>query len=180
MKIIRVGIGSTNPVKVNACKEVFLEMKELLFGREKVKLEFLSAKAESGVGNQPIDMAVLIGAINRARFMKKNYGCEFAVGIEGGIIRFDEHYYITECVAIINQEGKESTSFSGLFPCPRHIAEMALNGISLEEAMKEIYGLEKIGKKEGAIGFFTKGKIKRKDFDKHGLYMALIPFFNFP
>jgi non-canonical (house-cleaning) NTP pyrophosphatase len=42
--------------------------------------------------------------------------------------------------------------------------------------MDDLTGRKDTKTKEGAIGIFTKGTVKRKDLYKHGIFMALVPF----
>lgn len=68
---MRVAIGSKNPAKINAVKNVF-------------KDEIISVDAESGVSEQPMsDEETIKGAINRAIQAAELGEAEIGIGLEG-------------------------------------------------------------------------------------------------
>ena len=72
MKII---IGSKNPAKITAVKNVFL-----------MKGEFVSLDIPSGVSEQPFsDEETIKGAINRAVGALKQGNGDIGIGLEGGV-----------------------------------------------------------------------------------------------
>lgn len=44
--------------------------------------------------------------------------------------------------------------------------------------MDSFYGVEGVGRREGAVGLFTGNRVTRRGLYVHGLYMALIPLIN--
>ena len=77
---------------------------------------------------------------------------------------------------IIDKEGKKGFGISSHFELPEQIVEELLEGKELGQVMDEITGEENNKQKEGAVGFFTKGKVSRKTAYTQGLVLALIPF----
>jgi len=79
-QIKKVGIGSTNPVKVEAVKNFFAWL-----GKDDVVFE--SFKAPSGVSDQPMSREETIqGAYNRAKWILDNHpDVDLAFGLEGGV-----------------------------------------------------------------------------------------------
>jgi non-canonical (house-cleaning) NTP pyrophosphatase len=51
-------------------------------------------------------------------------------------------------------------------------------GVELGDVIDEILGEVGTKRKEGAIGFLTRGIMTRKDFYAFGLICALVPFLN--
>lgn len=166
---MKVVVASTNPVKVDAVKEVFSEV----FGNVYVS----GRSIESNVPPQPFNEEVILGAINRAR-NAMNSGVDFSVGIEGGIIKLGGKYYNLGFVVIMDKNGRIGTGTSGWFECPEKILVEIKKGKELGTVMDEMIGERDVKRKQGAIGVFTKGMITRKELYKHGIYMALCPFIN--
>jgi inosine/xanthosine triphosphatase len=74
MKIL---VGSTNPVKVQAVKEAF--------SRFFKGVEVVGRKVDSGVPDQPFGDDTFRGARNRAYALMKDRA-DFYVGLEGGVM----------------------------------------------------------------------------------------------
>jgi len=165
---LKVAVGSENPVKLQAVKEVFRNV----FG----EVEIVSVKVDSDVPSQPFGKETFKGALNRARKALYFADADFGVGIEGGVIRLYGRWYNLGFVTIVNREGKIGTGTSGWFECPFNILNELRRGKELGQVISEISGKPEIQRREGAIGVFTKGKIKRKDLYKHGVFMALVKF----
>ena len=165
---MKVTVGSTNPIKIQAVREAFQEM----LGRGDV----IGVQVESDVADQPLNEEVVEGAVNRAKKALKLTGAEFGVGIEGGIIKLGKKWYNLGFVTIIDKKGRRGTGTSGWFECPPKILEQLKRGRELGDVMDELTGRKNTKTQDGAIGIFTKGKVPRKDLYKHGVFMALIPF----
>ncbi len=161
-----VALGSTNPVKREATERAFRRA----FGEVKV----ISVEVSSGVPPQPVGEQAVIGALNRAyASLKLVPYAKFGVGIEGGLFTFSKNYYLTGFVAIVDRSGRISTGMSGWFECPNAFVSRLLKGEELGDLMDELTGRKNTKKKEGAIGFFTGGIVKRSDLYEHGILMAL-------
>ena len=77
---MKVVVGSTNPVKINAAKQAFEKLWPDDFW------EVVGHSAPSEVSDQPIsDNESIIGARNRARYIMREYQPDYAVGLEGGL-----------------------------------------------------------------------------------------------
>jgi len=175
MKKIKVFVSSENPVKIEATKEAFLKYFE--------DVEVKGIKVDSGVSNQPINDETFIGAKNRAFNLKKfceknNMKADFFVGIEGGIININSKWFGIGAICIVSEKGDIGFGTSPLFQLPKNIIENLLKGKELGEVMDEITEDKNTKQKYGAIGFFTKGKMNRKDLYVAGLTVALVPFLN--
>ena len=172
MKIL---VGSKNPVKIEAVEEAFLKYFK--------KVEVIGIEVDSKVPNQPINEETFKGAENRASELKrinktKKLNAQFFIGLEGGIIELYSKWFNFGGVCIIDNEGKIGFGASPCFELPDEIVQELLNDTELGEIMGRITKDRNTRKKGGAIGFFSKGRMKRKDLYVSGLIAALIPFIN--
>jgi inosine/xanthosine triphosphatase len=166
---MKVAVGSTNRVKIQAVKEVFDEV----FGK---KVEIVSVKADSRVSNQPFKEDIIQGSVNRAKNALKLTDADFGVGIESGVMKFGEKWYNLGFIAIIDKKGNMGTGTSGWFECPSGVLKELENGKELGQVISAMTGIVDVQRQEGAIGIFTKGKVTRKELYKHGIFMALAKF----
>lgn len=172
---MEVLVGSENPVKIEAAKEVFSKY----FGRVKVT----GIEVSSKVSAQPINEETFEGAKNRALELKKlneekNLGADFFVGIEGGITKLYSKWFASGVGCIIDSQGRIGYGVSPYFGLPESIIDQLFSGNELGEVMEEISGKDNIRQREGAIGFLSKGVIERKNLYIHSLIVALVPFLN--
>ena len=171
--IMKILVGSKNPVKINSVGEAFSEYFQ--------NIEVLGKDVNSGVSVQPINEETFDGAKNRVRELinlnkTENLNADFFVGIEGGIIQIYETWFGFGCMCIADKEQHLGYGTSPLFELPDSIVKELLEGKELGDVMDEITGKYNTKQKEGAIGFFTNGKMHRKDLYTPGLITALIPF----
>jgi len=172
MKII---VGSQNPVKIEATKEVFRKY----FGQTNV----IGIDVLSEVSAQPVDEEMFEGAKNRALHLKKlseeeNLGADFFVGIEGGIVKRYSRWFASGAACIIDNQERLGYGLSPCVELPEGIVDKLLSGSELGEVMEQISGKDNIKQKEGAIGFLSKGMMDRKDLYIHSLIAALVPLIN--
>ncbi len=170
---MKVLVGSKNPVKIKATKEAFLKYFP--------KAEISGLAVRSGVPSQPINIETFRGAKNRSLALKRinrkmNLKASFFVGIEGGIINLYSRWFAFGAMCIIDKAGRISFGSSPHFELPAHVTKKLLAGTELGDVMDELRGEKNTKQKDGAIGFFTKGIMSRKDFYVHGLVVALVPF----
>ncbi len=170
MKIL---VGSLNPVKIEAVKECF----EKYFSDVVVE----GIRVESGVPAQPVGSETFDGAKNRALELKKinlrkKLNADFFVGIEGGIAKEYNIWFSFGAMCIVDAKGRTGFGTSPKFELPDKVVKELLNGTELGEVMDKIQNEKNTKQKKGAIGFFTKGKMTRKELYLSGLITALIPF----
>lgn len=173
MKIL---VGSNNSTKLDAVKESF----KLYF---KDKLEVSGRSVDSQVSNQPIGETTFIGAMNRAKALEKINNKEqllidYYVGIEGGRIDLNNQSFSSNIVCVINNKGKIGFGISPMFQIPNSISDKLSEGIELGSIINQISDKNKPENKGGAVDYFSKGKISRKEMTKLAIIMALIPFIN--
>ncbi len=168
--MLRVAVGSTNPTKVEGVRLAF----EQYFG----EVEVIPKKVDSGVPAQPFDYDVIRGAINRA---VRAYGdCDFSVGIEAGLFSIENTLtgFMDFQVAVIYDGSILTIGFGPGFEFPIRVVKEALEGKEVGKVMEEITGIERIGERQGAVHYLTRGKVSRVELTKMAVTMALIPWLN--
>ncbi len=168
LKPLKINVGSKNPSKIKAVKKVF----ESIF---KFKIEVRGIEVPSQVSPQPVGNETIQGAINRAKNAIQD--ADYAVGIEAGLFWNEkiEEYFDKAFCAILDRYGNFTYGYSGGFVYPPKVIEMVKDGMEVGDAMEIISGIKDIKKKMGAIGYLSKGKINRVDFNAQAVLMAMIP-----
>jgi inosine/xanthosine triphosphatase len=174
---MKVLVGSRNPVKVEATKEAFSKYFD--------DVEVVGIKVNSNVSNQPIEDETFVGAENRAVGLKKlnkeqNLNVRFFVGIESGIKNLVHRWFAFGVMCVIDDMGRKGYGTTPLFELPHSVSTELLKGkgIELGDVMDNLIGEKNTKQKQGAVGYFTKGVMDRKDYYVPGLTVALIPFLN--
>ncbi len=155
-------VASTNPVKINAVKQVVSQK----FPQALVK----SLEVASGVAAQPMsDQETRQGALNRARAIKKlawqkkliqaNEQSLF-IGLEGGVFHPDfvnnpEELWSTVWAVALDQDDQSYWSNGARFPLPLFISQMLLSGQEMGPALGAYLADPDLKTKAGAIGFLT-------------------------
>ncbi len=166
MKIL---VGSENPVKISAVREAF----EKVFPKEDISITGI--KVDSRIPNQPIGEETFEGARNRALELKNLQDADYFVGLEGGIIKLHEKWFTFGVTCIIDKNGKEGFGVSSMLNLPDKVIDKVFNGRELGDVMDEITGEKNTKKKGGAVGFFTRGVLTRKDLFVHSTILAFVP-----
>ena len=162
---IRVSVGSANPVKTEAVRAVM----ERIFG----EVILTSRDVDSGVSEQPWGEETCKGAENRAKAAMND--CDLAVGIEAGVFEvYDGLYDVQHCV-ILDRNGRMTIGMSSGFRYPDDVIELLRNGMTVGEAMKQLYTKDSRGRKEGAVGVLSKGLLDRKTLTEQSVLAAMIP-----
>lgn len=153
-------IASTNPTKVNAVKEVFIN-------------QTVSAKdIPSLVSNQPLtDIETLTGALNRAKQAAKVENAIIGIGLEGGVMEIENQIYLCNWGALVDQTGAEFIAGGARIPLPVEITTALKEGKELGDLMDFYAQKKNVSKKQGAIGIFTNELIGRKDMFIHVLQL---------
>ena len=187
-------VGSINPVKINAVKQVF----SIIFPKKNITVKSLDVSSE--VSNQPIELNnVVKGAVKRAQNAlekakkifptyfenedKEKDEQIFSIGIEAGLVSIPftiSGYLDYQFCAIIDKTGKISIGSNSGWEYPSEVINSIINNRDLEIAdiMAKISGDNEIKHRGGAIGYFSKGKLKREELTRQGIFMALIPWMN--
>ena len=173
---LRIAVGSTNPVKVRATERAFSK------AFPKFEVTAFGIDVESGVPPQPIGEETIRGAMNRAAKALEGSEADFGVGIEAGLFPFPgtmTGYLELQWCAIRDRIGRISLGCGPGFEQPPAIIDEVLNkGRDVEGAIEAIFGIEGIGRREGAIGLLSKGLMDREGLTESAVLMALIPILN--
>lgn len=166
MKII---IGSKNPAKISAVKQVFN------YG----DFEFEAINVSSGVGEQPFsDEETIKGAINRATNALNEGRGDIGIGLEGGVQETRMGLFLCNWGALVTQLEPPIVAGGARILLPEEVAGRLRNGEELGPVMDEFAKKENIRKNEGAIGIFTNGLIQRADMFSHVTKLLLGQFLN--
>ncbi len=175
--LMRVAVGSLNPVKVEAARLVF----ERFFSEVEIK----PVEVETSISAQPIGIdQVIKGAVERAyQALSSVTGSDYGVGLEAGLIPYPwtiTGYLNHQVCALVDHELKVTLGSSMGFEFPSRVIERLERREvrEAEEVMEEITGIERIGEAAGAIGYLTKNHVKRLDLSIQALTSALIPRLN--
>ncbi|MEL4016377.1 inosine/xanthosine triphosphatase [Dryocola clanedunensis] len=161
--------ATTNPSKIQAILQAFHE----IFGEGSCHIE--SVVVDSGVPEQPFgNIETRTGA--RQRIMNSRQvrqEADFWVAIEAGIDEGSTFSWV-----VIENQNQRGEARSATLPLPEVILEKVKAGEALGPVMSEYTGIEQIGRKEGAIGIFTAGKLTRSSVYYQAVVLALSPFHN--
>ncbi|MFK3705390.1 inosine/xanthosine triphosphatase [Raoultella sp. BIGb0138] len=161
--------ATTNPAKIQAILQAFNE----IFGAGSCHIA--SVSVESGVPEQPFgNEETRAGARNRvsnARIAQPN--ADFWVAIEAGIDDGSTFSWV-----VIEDRHQRGEARSATLPLPTVILEQVRAGEALGPVMSQHTGIDEIGRKEGAIGVFTAGKLTRSSVYHQAVVLALSPFHN--
>jgi len=165
-----VAVGSTNPTKIEPVRSVF--------AKAFTAVSVVGVSVSSGVQEQPIhDTEMYKGALNRARrSMEKVAGAAYGVGIEGGLHKYHYGWFERSLVVVVDAKGRIGVGSSGGLLLPDIVVEKIQNGKTLEQAVDELFGTEKIGEGIGMFGIFTNGMVTRSEGVRHGVAFALARF----
>jgi inosine/xanthosine triphosphatase len=168
---MRVNVGSTNRTKIEAVEEVLKSYPEF------AEAEVMGVEVPVEEFGHPKTLAETVeGAMRRAKEAFRD--CELSFGIEGGLIDVPHTKTgVMEIAVCAIYDGKTyHLGISPAFEWPRKVAKLIIDGMDGSRAFREagFTTHEKIGTAEGAIWTLTKGKMKRKDYNKIAVTMALV------
>ena len=173
--MMRVVIGSKNPVKIAAAQAAF----EAAFPDETIDVQGVAVP--SGVADQPFsDEETYLGAYNRSQAARLQMpSADFWVGIEGGVMLHGGEMSAFAWVAVTDGRLRGKAR-SATFFLPPEVARLVRAGKELGEADDIVFGRTNSKQKEGAVGLLTHGIITRQHLYFQPVVLALIPFLNRP
>ncbi|MEN8253144.1 MAG: inosine/xanthosine triphosphatase [Patescibacteria group bacterium] len=186
---MKIFVGSTNPVKINAVITAASET------WPEIQAEGFSVPSD--VDDQPrSDEETEKGAVNRARgalklgIKKHQYPISniqtipnsklqisknndkrlptsdemiLGVGLEGGVFTKGDELWSTVWVAVIDREGDVFTANGARCKVPEPIAKLIKKGEEMGPAVDSLLTGESVRQKEGMIGVITKGFVDRTE-----------------
>ncbi|MFA9515700.1 DUF84 family protein [Halopenitus sp. H-Gu1] len=170
---MRIGVGSSNPVKreavVTAVGDATLD--------DDSPSTIEAIPVETGVSEQPRGHAETIrGARTRARNVVAN-GYDLGVGLEGGVAEFEGVEGLFVIMWAVVDDGTTIGSGSGpSVRLPVEIERRVRNGEELGPVINDVLGEDDVATGRGAIGVFTAGRVDREDALAVAVSSALAPF----
>lgn len=164
---LRVVVGSENPVKVQAVAAVL----GTIFREVAVE----SRSVPTSVPAQPHGGEALQGALHRAESARGE--ADFGVGIEAGLLWQEAvgGYLDVQYCAILDRAGRVTLGSGPGFEYPARVLKLVRAGKTVSEAMEAVTAIADIGRKEGAVGYLTEGRMDRQALTETAVLMAMIP-----
>ncbi len=170
-----LAVGTSNPVKVRAVESVFSKFFEITVVMKEVP---------SGVAPQPVGLtATITGASNRAQAaLASEPAAALGIGIEAGLLEVPctlSGFMDQQFAAIVDRDGVITLGGGSAFEYPKCIVDRVFaEKIEVGEAMESLTGIHSLGKKQGAIGYFSKGTLDRAHLTEQAVLTALLPRLN--
>ncbi len=121
-------LGTTSQVKLDIVKSLLGE-----------NYNVIPTNVDSGVTDQPLDEETTIqGAITRAkRAIHSQQAYEFSIGLEGGLTKINELYYLVCVAALIDCAGNVYVGISRKLPLPKEVSNKVENGKQFGEVIRK-------------------------------------------
>ena len=175
LKAIHVRVGSANPVKVEAVRTV---LRQAFKGR---RLEVEGRDVRSEVPPEPFGKDVINGAIHRAEnALLLDEWANFGIGIEAGLFWFEhlQDYIDVQYCAILDRGSRITLGHGPGFQYPPPLMQLVKDGQTVGDAMAQLTGIQGIGRKNGVVGYLSKGILMRKELTESAVIAALLPRLN--
>ena len=166
---MRVGVGSTNPVKRSATESALRE-----FPGATVE----SVAVESGVSEQPVgDPETVEGAETRARNVLDAGDYDLGIGLEGGVAEVEGADGLFLIMWAAATDGDRTGRGAGpRLRLPESIASRVRAGEELGPVMDDVLDMDDVAEKQGAAGALTDHIIDREGALRQAVAGALGPF----
>ncbi len=167
MTLTKVHVGTRNPVKAEAVS--------IAFARMLGQVEVQAVGVDPGVPAEPFGEEIARGAVRRARQALGDG--DYGVGIEAGLSWNEvlRTYFDVQFCAIIDKDGVITAGHGPGFVYPPKVLAQVKQGRAVGEVMGQLTGIPDIGKREGSIGFLSKGALTRTELTQQAVLAALIP-----
>ncbi|MDA4117017.1 MAG: inosine/xanthosine triphosphatase [Thaumarchaeota archaeon] len=168
-----VAVGSKNPAKTLGTRKAF--------SRFFPDVEFVEVDTTSLVEAQPLSLDETIdGALQRAKLaLKHSDKVDFGVGIEAGLVAFENEHLNMQVAAIMDKRGRFTLGSSSGFMVPGLVVrQMQMGGVELDRFAKGLTAEEKVREEDGVVYHLTKGTVSRLDMTEQCIEMALVPWLN--
>ena len=168
---MKVVVGSTNPVKIEATKKAFAKV------WPKKKWEVVGVEVSSGVSHQPMtDKEALKGARNRAKGALKLVCADFGVGLEGGLQDFEGIWFDTGWIVIIDKKGLEGIGSTIRMQNAPKTIKMVQAGMELGHVDDIVFKVKNSKQGDGHFGLMSKNAVTRAEAYTEGVISALVRF----
>ncbi|MDD1743387.1 MAG: pantetheine-phosphate adenylyltransferase, partial [Methanomassiliicoccales archaeon] len=132
LRPMRIGVGSDNPVKLNAVRNVMIRIYS--------DVVVSPAKARTSVPAEPWGDEVEKGAMERARGSLGQF--DFGVGIEAGIFEHNGGLYDVQFCAVLDRMNRFTLGHGLGFRYPPNVEDRLREGKSVGRIFHELYGQE--------------------------------------
>jgi len=184
---VKVYIGSLRQPKVQAVKNIFEKLSEIL--TPEVKPQFNCKSVQSNVSEMPTtQIEIMQGARNRALNMLHsvegdNREDAFFIGMEGGVYLSPIPEYHSQCYlqswVFVSDRQKGYFGASPAMPLTNTLKNSIFEeGGELGELIDLVAKQSGIRSKEGAFGVLSKGFLDRQTIFENALLAAMAPFYN--
>ncbi len=168
---MKVVVGSTNPVKIEAVRTAF----EMVWPEQ--TWDVTGIPAASGVAAQPMsDEECIIGARNRAREALAYSDAAYGVGLEGGLQRVAGKWLNGGWSVVIDSSGREGIGATIKMITPARMMAKVEQGMELGDVDDLFFQQQNSKQAQGHFGLFTRGLITRKRAYVDGVITALARF----
>jgi len=167
---ILVLVGSSNRLKVSATRSAFTSV------FAKVRVE--SVRVDPEVSQQPFEEETIAGAVARARkALRAIKSGDYGVGIEAGLFwnEAERDYFDVQYCAIVDRRDVVTLGHGPGFRYPPSVIAAVKDGKTVGKAMEALAGVREIGRKQGAIGWLSRGAMDRTRLTEAAVLMALVP-----
>ncbi|WP_339104591.1 inosine/xanthosine triphosphatase [Haloterrigena salinisoli] len=165
---MKVAVGSTNPVKIDAVERTL----------ERFEPTVVDAAVDSGVPEQPWSIEETVtGAENRARRALATTDADYGIGLEGGVARIDGVPGLSLIMWAAATNGDRLERGGGpTLRLPDDVAARLEDGAELGPVMDDRLGTDGIAETEGAAGVLTAGLTNRTRALGEAVACAFGPF----
>jgi len=165
--MMKAVVGSKNPVKIAAARQVLLR----IYGDE---VQVDGVDIESGVSDQPWgDEETLRGALNRAEGALAVDDAALGVGLEGGLVEVDGRVFTCAWCVVERADGTSGIGGGANLLLPPPAAAAVRGGGELGPTIDALTGLHNTKQRQGAIGVLTQGYLDRQSAYEHVLTLAM-------
>ncbi len=168
---VKIGVGSTNPVKIAAAQAAFTKVwPEITWNAE-------GFAATSGVSDQPTsDLESIRGATSRAHQAIDYFDAQFGVGMEGGVQQVESQWFDCGWVVVVNKQGIVGIGSTIRLQVPDQMMQLVHQGLELGEVDDRVFGQVNSKQQDGHFGLMTNGIISRQSGYTDGVIAALARF----
>jgi inosine/xanthosine triphosphatase len=168
---MKIAVGSTNPVKINAVKLAFKKV----FKNQKIIVKGI--EVSSGITNQPMsDKESLKGAHNRAKKSLNEMNFDFGVGIEGGLQKIGNNWFDCGWVIVIDRKLTEGIGTSIRMQISSKMIKMVKTGLELGEVDDLLFKTNNSKQQQGHFGLMTNNLVSREKCYTDAVLSALSRF----
>lgn len=118
----------------------------------------------------------ILGARNRALAAIQRDNSDYGIGLESGVEKIGEKWFVSCWCVVINKEGKEGIGSSARLELSEKIMKYLLEGIELADSMGILTGRNDVKYTDGVMGILTNGVLPRDRTIEQGIIFAFAPF----